>query len=439
MVKKILLIQPTIYSDFGQIIKRKKLYFIGLTLPLLAAITKKDWEVEICTETIQDIPYDTDASVIGIGSMGHSLRRGIEIADKFRKKQKLVIFGGFMSSLIPKHIKPFCDSVVVGDVENVWDALLTDIENGCLKDFYNKPLKSLSYPFPRYDLLPKYLIGDFLPVQAGRGCPNHCSFCSISCIYKKVYLKREISEVIRDIRGIKKMGFNKFLLIDDNIAANQNYLKKLCREIQKEKMLWMSQCAITVAKNNEMLKSMAASGCTTLSFGLESLNPANLIAMNKSWSNVYEYEHLLNKIHREGIDIATEMMIGMEHDTRESLLETIEFLIRNKIEFPKLYILTPIPGTKFFDEAIKKQIITSNHVNKYSPSFAVIKTTNFTSAELNLIYWEMYEKLYSITNIIKRVILSKRFFKYPIRCMFNVWVNLIYRRDIKQKIAPIII
>ena len=56
MKKKLLLIQPTPYDQYGNLVKKKKLYFVGLALPLLAALTPDDFEVELCYETIEDVP-----------------------------------------------------------------------------------------------------------------------------------------------------------------------------------------------------------------------------------------------------------------------------------------------------------------------------------------------------------------------------------------------
>jgi radical SAM superfamily enzyme YgiQ (UPF0313 family) len=438
-MKKILLIQPTIYDDNNNLIKKRKLYFIGLTMPLLAALTKSDWEVEVCIETIEEIPFDTDAMLIGIGSMGHSLRRAFEIAEEFRKKGKLVIIGGMMASLIPEKTKTYCDSVVIGDVEDVWNEILLDVEKGELKEFYKRPITKLKYPLPKYEMLAKKKIGDFLPVQAGRGCPNVCEFCSIYCVYQQKYFKREIEDVLRDIRYIKKLGFKKFLLIDDNIIADREYMKRLCLEIKIEKMEWMSQCSIDIARDKELLAIIAESGCTALSFGLESINGENLKSINKSWCNPLEYDILIKTIHDAGIDVASEMMIGFENDTRESLFKTVDFIVNNKIEVPKFYIITPIPGTKFYEQALREKMITDHNIERYSPSKAVIKTNNFSSADLTLVYWEMYRQVYNLPNILRRTIFHKRFFDHPLRCFFNLAVNLAYRSEIRKGIAPIII
>lgn len=438
MKKKILFIQPTIYDDFGKLIKKGRLYFVGLAYPLLAAMLPKDWEAEICIETIEDIPFDTDASVIGIGGMGHAASRGVEIATEFKKRGKIVIMGGPMVSLVPEIAKDYCDSVVIGDSEEVWQSVFKDIENNTIQPFYKKSVTKLSTPLPRFDLILNKRIGGFLPVQAGRGCPNSCSFCTIYCMYRNKYLKRDLDEVIRDIKHVKSLGFKQFLLLDDNIISDKEYMKQLCKEIKKLKMTWMSQCAIDIARDDELLKIVADSGCVTLSIGLESINEDSLKTINKQWCKPDEYQYLIEKIYNAGIDVASEMIVGIDDDTPESLRKTIDFITSTRIIAPKFYIMTPIVGTDLYHEFKKENRIVEKDIFSFSPSKAVINHPNMTTSELDDIYWEMYNKIYSIKNILKRTIFHRRFFRNPLRYLFYLYVNLFYRYQIKRRIAPII-
>lgn len=438
MKKKILFIQPTIYDDSGKLIKKNKLYFIGLAYPLLAALTPKEWEVEVCIETIEKIPFDTDATVIGLGGMGHAANRAKDLALEFKSRGKIVLMGGPMVSLVPELAKQYCDSVIIGDAEGVWMQVLEDVEKEELKPFYKKTIEKLTFPIPRYELILDKKIGDFLPVQAGRGCPNSCSFCSIYCMYRTKYFRREINEVIRDIKHIKSLGFNKFLLLDDNIVSEPSYMKELCLEIKKLDMKWMSQCSIDIAKDDELLNSVAESGCITLSFGLESINKSSLADLNKSWCNPDEYKVIINKIVASGIDVASEMIVGADSDTRESLRETINFINKTRIVAPKFYIMTPIPGTDLYNKFIEEGRIIEEDVFKFSPSNAVITHPNMTTQEINEIYWEIYAKLYSVKNIFKRTVFHKYFLKAPGRYLFFLSINFFYRYQIKRKIAPII-
>jgi len=437
--KKILLIQPTPYDSNNNLIKKKKLYFVGLALPLLASLTPKDFEVELCYETMEDISFDSNADLIGISSMGHAVIRTIDIAKKFKELGKTVILGGYMVSLMPEEAAKYCDSVIIGDAEEIWKEMLDDFLQGKLKKVYQKKLIDLQTPLPRYELLLNKNIGDFLPVQAGRGCPNTCSFCSVYCLYRGQYLKRDINDVIRDIRKIKELGFNKFLLLDDNIFSDREYSIKLCEEIKKQKMKWMTQCSIDIANDKELLKVVANSGCLMLSFGLESISKESLISMDKAWANPCNYSEQLKIIRNFGIDISTEMVVGADGDTLESIQETANFISNNHISVPRFYILTPIPGTKYYNEMKEQNKIYNDNIFAYNGSEAVHIPKNMTPEELTKAYWNLYREVYKIKNIIKRTLITKQMFTKPLNCFFYFFVNLYYRKQIKKQIVPNII
>jgi radical SAM superfamily enzyme YgiQ (UPF0313 family) len=437
-MKKILLIQPSPYDKNHKPIKKNKLYFVGLAMPLLAAMMPEDWEAEIVLEVIEDIPFDTDAELIGISTMGHGVIRSIDIARKFREMGKTVILGGYMASIMADEALKHCDSVVVGDAELVWNELLKDYDEGRLKKIYKDNLESgfFSTPMPRFDLIINKRIGNFLPVQAGRGCPNTCSFCSVACLYKGHYIKKPLEEVVRDIKQVKELGFKKFLLLDDNIFSDREYLDKLLIEIKKLNMQWMSQCDIRIGRENELLKKLADSGCTTLSFGLESISKESLKGMNKSWVNPLEYTELIQNIHSHGIDVSTEMVVGGEGDTLQSIRDTKRFIEDNKITVPRFYILTPIPGTKFFEDMMKAGRIIKEDIYSFDGTEAVHMPKNMSPDELTNAYWELYDSLFTFISILKRNILRKEFLINPSKYLFYTIVNLFYRYQIKNRITP---
>ena len=412
---KILFIQPTPYYDKNKLIKKNRLYFVGLAPAIFASIIPDDIEFEVCLETIENVNFCTDADLIAISGMGHAILRSIDIAKEFKRRGKTVVMGGYMASLIPNEIKQYCDSVIIGDGEISFPKMIDDFKNGTLQEFYKEPLVKLTYPLPKYEILTKKKIGDFLPVQAGRGCPNSCSFCSVYCLYRNKYLQRDINEVIRDIKKVKELGYKKFLLLDDNIYSNLDYLKNLCNEIKKLNMKWMSQCSIKIADNPEILKLVADSGCVTLSFGLESISQESLNKMNKSWANVNKYSDQIKKITDAGIDVSTEMVVGADGDTLDSIKATAKFIIDNKIVIPRFYILTPIPGTDFFDEIVEQGRLVNKNIYTYNGAEAVHKPQNMSPEELTIAYWKLYKEVFSIKNIFNRTIFRKEFIKNPIK------------------------
>ncbi len=433
---KILFIQPSPYGSDNLPIKKKRLYFVGLALPLLAALTPKDWQVEICLETIEDIPFDTDANIIALSGMGHSIVRSIDLAKEFRALGKTVVMGGYMASLIPEEAGKYCDAVVIGDAELVWPKLLEDYQNGCLQSYYKEQLEKLDPPLPRYDLLMGKRIGDFLPVQAGRGCPKSCSFCSVHCLYRNRYYQRPVEAVIRDIHSMQALGFRKFLLLDDNILAHPSYLLRLCEEIKPLNMTWYSQCSIDIAHHPNLLKAAAESGCRALSFGLESITQESLTAIDKGWADPSQYPAMIRTIQDAGIDVSTEMVVGADGDTKESIAQTADFIRVNKIVVPRFYILTPIPGTDLYTQMLAQGRICNHDLYSYNGTEAVHIPRHMSPEELTQAYWQLYDKVFSLGSIMQRTILRKELWKRPWDFFLYLLVNLYYRHHIKKRITP---
>jgi radical SAM superfamily enzyme YgiQ (UPF0313 family) len=224
--------------------------------------------------------------------------------------------------------------------------------------------------------------------------------------------------------------------LDDNIFSDREYLDKLLIEIKKLNMQWMSQCDIRIGKEEELLKKLADSGCTTLSFGLESISKESLKGMNKSWANPLEYTELIQNIHSYGIDVSTEMVVGGEGDTLQSIRDTKRFIENNKITVPRFYILTPIPGTKFFEDMMKAGRIIKEDIYSFDGTEAVHMPKNMSPDELTNAYWKLYDSLFTFSSILKRNILRKEFILKPSKYLFYTIVNLFYKYQIKNKITP---
>lgn len=437
-MKKILFIQATQYSSDGKkLVKQNRLYLPGLSFPLLAAMTPPDWKVEICLEVIEDVNFETDSDIIGIGAMGQAILRGVEIAKEFKRRGKTVIMGGYMPSMVPDFVKDVCDSVIIGDAETAYPRLLSDFENGTLKKIYNEPVYDIKdLPVPRYELLLDKKIGFMLPVQAGRGCPHACSYCSIFCLYRKRYLTRPVEDVMRDIYRVKELGFKSFYLLDDNIMGNPQFLEALCKKIKPLKMKWASQCSILLAKRPRLLKLAAESGCRILSLGVESISQEGLQKLNKNWVKVNEHEEMLRRIADAGIMTATEMIVGTPGDTQQSIRDTFKFVMKANIPIPKFYIMTPMPGSDLYQEYKSAGRLLHEDYGRYTATNTVFIPEKISPEELDTMYWWLYKRVYSVPNILKRTIFHKRFFKKPLSYLFSLVVNLNYLRFIRRGDAP---
>lgn len=435
---KILFIQPTQYAASGKLCKQRKINLPGLAFPLLAAYTPAHWEVELLIEVVDDIDFESDADIVAIGTMGHATFRGLEIASEFKKRGKTVVMGGYMASIAWQEAAKHVDSVIIGDAEISYPQMLKDFEKtGTVKPIYNETITHLNnLPVPRYDLLLKKPIGAMLPVQAGRGCSFTCSFCSIACLYSGKYLFRPVDDVIRDIKTVKQLGFKRFYLIDDNIVSNPKYLRELCEKITPLKMKWASQCVIHLAKNKELLEVVRKSGCDLMSFGVESIQQDAIDSLEKKWLKANEHEENMRILAKSGITVSTEMIVGTDYDTEESIRETYRFINRNKIPIPRFYILTPIPGTALYDELHAQGRMLTDDLRQFDGTRCVHIPKRIEPEKLTEMYWWLNRHVFSARSILQRVVLNRNLWKNFPMLLFALGINLHYRYYVKRKVTP---
>jgi radical SAM superfamily enzyme YgiQ (UPF0313 family) len=346
--------------------------------------------------------------------------------------------GGYMASIAYKEAMKYVDSVIVGDAEISFPRMLKDFEEtGKIQPLYNFPINELkNLPIPRYELLLQKKIGAMLPVQAGRGCTFTCSFCSIACLYEGKYIFRPVDEVIRDIKEIKRLGFKRFYLIDDNIVSNPKYLRELCEKIKPMKMKWASQCAIHLAKNAELLKIVRDSGCDLMSFGVESISQEAIDSFDKPWLKAADHEKNMKILSESGIVVSTEMIVGTDFDTEKSIRETYEFIYRNRVPIPRFYILTPIPGTDLHNQLKKEGRMLTDDLNHFDGTRCIHIPKKIEPEKLTEMYWWLNNQVFSLKSIFHRVLFNKFLWKNLEMLLFSLGVNLHYRHYVKRKITP---
>lgn len=193
---------------------------------------------------------------------------------------------------------------------------------------------------------------------------------------------------------------------------------------------------MNLARNPRLLKIVADSGCRILSLGIESISQDGIDKLNKSWVKTSDHEDLLRKISEAGIIPATEMMVGTDSDTRETIQRTFDFVKRTQIPIPKFYILTPMPGSELYDELKAQGRLIHEDYNYYTATNCVFTPANLAPDELDQLFWWLYRKVYTFPNILKRTLFNKYFFNNPMLYFYAFIVNLSYRRFIKKGDGP---
>jgi radical SAM superfamily enzyme YgiQ (UPF0313 family) len=434
---RVLLISPAIYDWQGKLIKQKRVWLPGLTLPYLAALFPGHYSVTLLDETSENIPFLEKWDLVGISSIGASYIRATEIAREFKSKNIPVIVGGMSATLSGRNVMDeHFTSFVSGESEKIMETIISDFEKGSLKKHYKGELADLSTaPIPKYELFNRGKIGFWLPVQTSRGCIHQCPYCSVAAFNQYKYRKFPLDYVVQCIQKGKRLGFSNFTFIDDSIASDPDHLRSLCEAVIPMKIHWMTQCTITIAEHPDILKLMAKSGCTMLSIGIESTNAESIESINKTFNKTINYSKYFKIIRSYGMDISTEMMVGLDGDTEDIYDDFEKFTLRNNISVPRFFIITPVPGTKFYKDLENKERIFDHNFLNYTGSKLVFYPKKLNHEEVEVKYWKLYEKVYSTKNILKRFIMSR-----PKRGLlsniFAFAANFHYKKHIKKRIPP---
>ena len=405
---------------------------------MLAAVTPPDVSLRLVNETVEDIPFEEPWDLVGLTGMGSGIARAWQIADEFRRRGVKVVIGGIAASLAdPEWSLAHADALVIGEAEEVWPEVLRDAQAGRLRRIYRPerlpPIESL--PLPRYDLMNPSNHGIWRPVQATRGCPFTCTFCSITAFFEGRYRKRPVDQVVRDVREARRHGTRHITFLDDNIGVDFHYSAELWEALIPEKIIWMSQCSLHIADRPEMLKLAHRSGCRLLSFGIETTSASALRGIDKEWNRPERYRRAVETIRRHGIDVSTEMIVGLDDDDRTVFERTFEFIQSCRISIPRIHILTPVPGTPLYDDMLAQGRMTSDDFGRFSGGQVVFRPKHFDPQELQDGYWQLYDRLFSWRAILARVVPNPASLGPIMRAV--VWgVNLHYRRHVHHRICP---
>lgn len=431
MKKKIYFIHPTYRDQVGRLLKGKRLYIVSLALPALSGAIPPGWEKQFCFEYFEDVDFDTDASVVGISSMGYEIFRGAEIAAEFKRRGKAVIFGGFQSRLNPGFAGPHCDSIVHGyPGRTAMAELLGDAERGALKREYHCETE-IDHKFD-YSILPPGRFV-FTPVLLGVGCRNACDYCCIGSLFRRHYTLRPMDRVLEEMEELHART-RRIAAIDTNVYNDREYLVRLCREMIARRFcfFWGAQSTVDIGDDPEALELLRRAGCKVLFIGMESIEQANLDAVHKRYA-VDSYREKIRNIHRAGIRVAAFFIYGMDGDTRDTAARLSGFINETGIALPMLNVLVPLPGTRVYERLDREgrllatepnDFLKNNPVYNSSFNLCFFQPKNMTPKELEYGFVELLGRLSGWPRILWRSLASS-----PGLTAFLLFMNWQFRKE----------
>ncbi len=408
MTTRILLISPVSHNK----ILGEEFFFKlpMLALPTLAAYTPADCTVRMIDERVQVLDETIEADLVGITSMTALAPRAYRIADGFRRRGITVVMGGMHPSARPEEALSHCDAVVVGEGELVWPELIEDFKHGRLKRIYRaERLFDVSHTRPpRWDITDKEMYSPVDFIETTRGCPLSCNFCAVTNFFGGRYRTKPL-ELIEHLVGrvrptSKRLALkNMVFFVDDNIVGSRRHCKALLEMLKAYNIQWVGQASITVTRDEEILKLMSETRCLGLLIGMESLSDKTLADCGKRVNRPADYIAAVDKLHRYGIGVKASFIVGFDNDDARVFDQMADFVTRSNLDSVYFSILTPYPGTGFFDQMESDGRILHHHWEKYDTAHVVFQPARMSPEQLQEGFFRLYRRALSYPSIARRL------------------------------------
>jgi radical SAM superfamily enzyme YgiQ (UPF0313 family) len=370
---KVHLVNPSDTSFGTAVITPRWLY-------VLAAATPTEFgDPVLVDETLSSMEPETigPGDVVGIGIHTANALRGYQIGKMARERGAWVIFGGIHATLFPEeaHQLGGAHAVVKGDGDIVWASALADCRRGTPQSVYIGGRVGASEFRPaRWDLIPRerYM---WASVQTVRGCPKHCSFCSVWRTDGQAPRQRTSDAVIEEIVQLRRLGFRFIALADDNfypvtltdleLARRQGHPERIAEltslraerfELMRrlaqlpDDMVFFTQITMEAAEDPSFLDAMRKANIKGALVGVESVTPEGLKDIYKDFNaagdNLVER---LQTFRRHGVHVLGSFIFGLPSDRPATFEATAEVAQRAGLTFAQFVILTPFPGTVDFE------------------------------------------------------------------------------------------
>jgi radical SAM superfamily enzyme YgiQ (UPF0313 family) len=369
---RIHLVNPSDISFGTAVITPRWLY-------VLAAATPASYGTpSIVDETLDQLHPDAvkPGDVVGIGIHTGNALRGYELGGIARARGAIVVFGGIHATLYPEEARDRggAHAVVKGDGDLVWPQVLADCASGALRPVYEGGrVEGEAFVSARWDLLPadRYMWGS---VQTIRGCPKHCSFCSVWRTDGQKPRQRRVDAVVQEVVELRRRGFKFILLSDDNFypvtradlaaagrRADPSQLERLGALRQErfelmarlaelpDDLVFYTQITMEAAEDPEFLTAMRRAKIRGALVGIESVTPEGLKAVYKDFNMAGDaLVTRLQAFGQHGVHVLGSFIFGLPTDKPETFVATAALAQRAGVSFAQFVMLQPFPGTLDF-------------------------------------------------------------------------------------------
>jgi radical SAM superfamily enzyme YgiQ (UPF0313 family) len=380
------LVNPSHLSLGVGVITPRWLFVLGAATPAAYG------QPRIVDETLEPLDLESvnAGDVVGIGIHTGNALRGYEIGTLARDRGASIVFGGVHATLYPDeaHELGGAHAVVRGDGDVVWPVVIDHAVRGTLQRRYEGGRVDADRFVPaRWELLPagRYMWGS---VQTVRGCPKHCSFCSVWRTDGQKPRQRAVDSVIAEIMELRRQGLRFVALADDNfypvtltdlaMAERQGNTARIeeLRALRAERfelmarlaelpsvMVFFTQITMEAAEDAAFLDAMRRANIKGALVGVEAVTPEGLKDVYKNFNRVGEaLVEQLRTFRQHGVYVLGSFIFGLPSDRASTFDATADVAERAEVAFAQFVMLTPYPGTVDFAAWEKKLGVAADRV-----------------------------------------------------------------------------
>src|SRR6202049_727547 len=204
-----------------------------------------------------------------------------------------------------------------------------------------------------------------IPVESARGCPYGCEFCTVTGFFGDSIRFRTDESVVDEMLRLKaraKLNNGKIAVffVDDNLAINVKRTKSLLKAIiaAGAQLAWVGQISANLLRDEDLVDLIAQSGGEWVFIGMESLDPANLKDVNKSFNKPSEYAAVLDRLARRNVYAITSFIFGLDNDSTGVADRTLAQIREWPPGLPVFGQITPFPSTPLYNRLKKEGRLT---------------------------------------------------------------------------------